>query len=212
MTGINLIPVHRILAMQRRIRVRLWMRIDSICIGGLLIICAVVTAVFDQSVANVADELAFLEEKVANVNRSIGALRPQLSEVKLTLEASRAVQKQPDWSVLLALLANLQGDQIVMRSVKTEPMGPGNPAAGVSEIISVEENSATDDDRSGYRLVLGGLGKTQSAVSQFVLRLEQCGLFERVTVIRTNREGFMSDHAVAFELLCTMGRAKETDS
>lgn len=212
MMGINLIPAHRLLAMQRRIRVRLWMRIDSICICVLLIICAVVMPLFDQSATSVADELVFLDKKATGMNRSISALLPELSEVKLTLDASRAMQKQPDWSVLLALLANLQGDQIVMRNVQTKPMGGGHVAAGGSEVVSAEEISAAGDNRSGYKLVLGGMGKTQNAISQFVLRLEQCGLFERVRVIMTNREGFMSDHAVSFELLCTMGRGKETDS
>ena len=212
MTGINLIPAHRILAMQRRIRVRLWMRIDSICICVLLIICAVAMPLFDQSATSVADELVFLDKKSTDMNRSISALLPELSEAKLTLDASRAMQKQPDWSVLLALLANLQGDQIVMRNVQTKPMGGGHVAAGGSEVVSAEEISAAGDNRSGYQLVLGGMGKTQNAISQFVLRLEQCGLFERVRVIMTNREGFMSDHAVSFELLCTMGRGKETDS
>lgn len=212
MMGINLIPAHRLLAMQRRIRVRLWMRIDSICICVLLIICAVAMPLFDQSATSVADELVFLDKKATGMNRSISALLPELSEVKLTLDASRAMQKQPDWSVLLALLANLQGDQIVMRNVQTKPMGGGHVAAGGSEVVSAEEISAAGDNRSGYKLVLGGMGKTQNAISQFVLRLEQCGLFERVRVIMTNREGFMSDHAVSFELLCTMGRVKETDS
>ena len=212
MIGINLIPAHRLLAMQRRIRVRLWMRIDSICICVLLIICAVVMPLFDQSATSVADELVFLDKKATGMNRSISALLPELSEVKLTLDASRAMQKQPDWSVLLALLANLQGGQIVMRNVQTKPMGGGHVAAGGSEVVSAEEISAAGDNRSGYKLVLGGMGKTQNAISQFVLRLEQCGLFERVRVIMTNRESFMSDHAVSFELLCTMGRGKETES
>ncbi len=212
MMGINLIPAHRLLAMQRRIRVRLWLRIDSICICVLLIICAVVMPLFDQSATSVADELVFLDKKATGMNRSISALLPELSEVKLTLDASLAMQKQPDWSVLLALLANLQGGQIVMRNVQTKPMGGGHVAAGGSEVVSAEEISAAGDNRSGYKLVLGGMGKTQNAISQFVLRLEQCGLFERVRVIMTNREGFMSDHAVSFELLCTMGRGKETDS
>ena len=212
MIGINLIPAHRLLAMQRRIRVRLWMRIDSICICVLLIICAVVMPLFDQSATSVADELVFLDKKATGMNRSISALLPELSEVKLTLDASRAMQKQPDWSVLLALLANLQGGQIVMRNVQTKPMGGGHVAAGGSEVVSAEEISAAGDNRSGYKLVLGGMGKTQNAISQFVLRLEQCGLFERVRGIMTNRESFMSDHAVSFELLCTMGRGKETES
>lgn len=212
MTGINLIPTHRLLAMQRRIRARLWIRIDSICICVLLIICAIVMPLFNQSASSVVDELVFLDKKSTGMNRSISALLPELSEAKLTLDASRAMQKQPDWSVLLALLANLQGDQIVMRNVHTKLMGDGHVATGDSEVIPAEEISAAGDNRSGYKLVLGGMGKTQNAISQFVLRLEQCGLFERVRVVMTNRESFMSDHAVYFELLCTIGRGKETDS
>jgi hypothetical protein len=48
------------------------------------------------------------------------------------------------------------------------------------------------------------VGRSQAAVSQFVLRLEQLGLFDRVTLLDTRREPFGADSAVGFRAVCIM--------
>ena len=53
-------------------------------------------------------------------------------------------------------------------------------------------------------LRLAGVGRSQAAVSQFVLRLEQLGLFDRVTLLDTRREPFGADSAVGFRAVCIM--------
>jgi hypothetical protein len=45
-------------------------------------------------------------------------------------------------------------------------------------------------------------------VSQFVLRLEQTGLFESVELVKTNREPFLATDAVAFKLDCQLKGAR----
>ena len=63
-------------------------------------------------------------------------------------------------------------------------------------------------DRS-FLIRLVGYARSQAAVSQFVLRLEAAGLFDRVTVMRTAREPFLDDQAIAFHLQCLLGSDPE---
>jgi hypothetical protein len=73
-----------------------------------------------------------------------------------------------------------------------------------------EAGPAPPISRQPYTLTLRGLGRTQSAVSQFVLRLEKLGPFDRVKLIDTRREPFLENEAFAFHVECDMGQAGES--
>jgi hypothetical protein len=53
-----------------------------------------------------------------------------------------------------------------------------------------------------YGLKLSGFGRTQTSVSQFVLRLERIGIFESVRLLNSYRQAFLNDQAIAFSLEC----------
>ena len=54
------------------------------------------------------------------------------------------------------------------------------------------------------RLELRGLGRENGDVSQFVLKLEQAGLFNSVRLLETARAPFGSGHAVSFRVHCLL--------
>jgi hypothetical protein len=56
-----------------------------------------------------------------------------------------------------------------------------------------------------FTVELRGLATTQPAVSQFVLRLQQIGLFDDVKLLRTGREPVFNTSAVSFEITCVIG-------
>ena len=53
-------------------------------------------------------------------------------------------------------------------------------------------------------LGLSGLGLSQAAVSQFVLKLERTGLFARVALIDTSRAALDRTDAIAFRIECSL--------
>jgi hypothetical protein len=57
---------------------------------------------------------------------------------------------------------------------------------------------------AGFVLNIAGLARSQLAVSQFILRLEQTGLFDRVSLIDTARETFLGGPATGFKLECSL--------
>src|SRR5260370_38207947 len=56
-----------------------------------------------------------------------------------------------------------------------------------------------------------GYGRSQAVVAQFILRLEQTGLFDDVVLVKTNREPFLDDHAMSFQVECQL-RATPLDA
>jgi hypothetical protein len=124
------------------------------------------------------------------------------------------VAHQPDWSVLLGLLAQSLGEEIVLTSCKLEsqPPTPDAPApmprpgaAAPAPESTAAAAALREPGARRYTLQISGIGRTQSSVSQFVLRLERLGLFERVTILKTARELFGEHDSIGFRLEATMG-------
>ena len=131
-------------------------------------------------------------EQIRGSSQAIQRLCREIEDARWKLGSSRAVGKQPDWSVPLALMAGKLGEEVVLERCE---LGPRKDAEGQ------EEDSA---DTGRYVFRVNGLGKSQTAVSRFVLRLEQIDLFDRVRLIKTNRQPFLSDKAVEFQLECLL--------
>ena len=200
MISVNLIPTHRRNARRRRVRVRRW---AAVCVAYALVLFVsygVCRAVWDAG-HDLVRELDEVTEQIDQSNQAIAALGPEMAQARLTLDASQGIVDQPDWSVLLALMAKTLGDEIVLKSCRLQrrtdaraearrPDGaPAQPAGEMPEAFTV---------------ALSGYGQSPQAVSRFVLRLERTGLFEQVKVRATNREPFLATDAIAFQIEGTL--------
>src|SRR5579884_4102429 len=178
MRDVNLIPAPRRDAKRRR---RLMRRCAAWC-------AAYAVAVAAASVASLAlwpgpteqdhKNLEQARHQIQQKQHAVAAAHARLAAAKLTLDAERRVAGQPDWSILLVLLADKAGDQIVLKGCKFQPV-PGDVklASTGGTTVTIETN---------------GVGRSQLSVSQFVLRLEKCGLFSKVALVDTHREGFLT--------------------
>jgi Tfp pilus assembly protein PilN len=192
MDRINLIPERRRLARRRRGRCRVW---AASALGYSVLVVAVcfmyrgLGAHADTKA--LAEELAGLDAELIQIQAEQSAIKPELSEQKLILAAGRSITDQPDWSRLLAYLADeALGDTIVLSGCSLSPAQGQGQAHGLQE--------------SPLVVTLKGYAKTTPEVSQFMLRLEESGLFDRVSLKRTNREPYMDGQAIAFEASCLM--------
>jgi hypothetical protein len=203
MKSVNLIPTPRRDAKRRR-------RHRNVCAAacgayGLLLAAAVGVAHFvgPGSGESLAERLAAADTDIHRFERQVTESRAELNAARATVEANRTVAEQPDWSVLLGLLGSVKGEDIVLRSVSVgpAPVPPPPPA----ERGKPAPPPAVPDTL----LEVMGVGQTQLAVSQHVLRLEQTGLFSRVALLDTNREAFVNGNAIAFRLHCVFGEPKQ---
>src|SRR4029453_1923223 len=76
----------------------------------------------DERLAKVTDEMGRTEGLIATA-------RGELAAAGSTLRAKQAIAPQPDWSILLALLGNTVGDDVVLKSCRVRPTDPSRAPA-----------------------------------------------------------------------------------
>src|SRR4051812_28279267 len=188
--GINLIPAPRRAAIARRARVRRWLT-GSGCYAVLLIIAygmCMTSAGNDVDASTAALERT--NRQIDDLTHSLSTLRPQMAEMQARLAVARHVGDQPDWSHLLAIISATLDDEIVLSSTRLESSDTtGNTTPGARHAAPPASQPSADSD---CRLTasLQGFAKSQAAVTQFVLRLERLGLFERVEMVNSSRQQF----------------------
>ena len=194
---INLVPFERRQAARRRVRRRGWLTACTV-----YALCGIVAGLFVHLDPRDEDHTlwrdhAQMPSQVADALSEVASLRGQLELALAELRARNAVGRQPDWSVLLALLTRALGDQIVLREVRLGSLAPSAPRDG----------STTRG--ASIRLDCSGLGQSQADVSQFLLRLEQVPLIRSAKLINTRREPFLRDTVVAFGVECVVDAGGE---
>jgi hypothetical protein len=213
MKRVNLIPAPRLIARQRRAHLRR-------CAAG----CAV-WAVVSVAAAGVAramwtapgdaeadERLAAVAEDVERTERAIAATGAQLAAAQSTLRANQAIASQPDWSVLLAVLAREIKDDVVLKSCHVHPAGSTAgrrsearraPAAQAAP-GAAGAAGANAPETPPFVLEANGTARTLAAAHRFVSDLERTGLFARVTLLDTTREVYLTEGAIAFRLECSL--------
>jgi len=203
MSDFNLIPAQRRAAKRRRVRIRIW---GALCGTYVVLLTAgAVTAgvLFSSEGQTIADQLTVTSEKIESHNVSMLDLRRALAEATAQLETWRILQAQPNWSKLLARLFDELGATLVLSHCQLtacdqryEPvsknLGGWFSSRPLGALLS----------ETKYSLVLRGYGQTQAAVSLFVLRLEEIGLFDVVRSISSKRQPFLGAEAVTFHVEC----------
>ncbi|MDD4891470.1 MAG: PilN domain-containing protein [Phycisphaerae bacterium] len=197
MKRVNLMPQVRRHAKARKARIVRW----STALGtyGFLLLVGYVASVHyvKADTRPLDTEARELDSKLATTKQTVAALSRELAQVQAKLRTAQSVGQQPDWSRLLALLAQNTSENIVLdvcrlrRVAKADaPAAPGAPKA---------------DPSADSRLVLelDGFAKSQSNVPEYVLRLEEVGLFDKVKLVKTSRQDFLKNKTVAFSLECT---------
>ena len=151
-------------------------------------------------------DLEKINNRAKEVEADLAQIRSNLGRSNSELAASRKIGSQPDWSVLLSLLASTLGDSIVLRDCQIitdqasdSTSSKANRTTFLQEAVSTRKIIT---DMGTVQLKIGGLGLNQQAVSEYVLRLERLELFSHVKLIETRREPFLDGQAIAFRLQC----------
>ena len=204
MVSVNLIPAARLIRKRRHARLSIWTKVS---LGyALLLVCALGASrwIWNCDDAAVSHQLDAASRKIEDSAASITDLQGKLTEARATLNAARAVGNQPDWSALLVLLTHKLEDQVVLDSCELRPLIDEQTRSKNGSGSSETAKTQVPLGGRRYELVLSGYGRTQTAVSQFVLRLERIDLFSTIKLTRSNRGPFMTQEAVAFCIECSM--------
>ena len=204
MGDVNLIPAARLASKHRQARQRMWVIICGAYLMSLIVASLSARALWRGDDA-VARELTSTVQNIEQYNSAIIELRQDLGQATAALETTRAVSGQPSWGKLLILLSNELGAEVVLNKCQliSSSKEARLPSAKDKKITDHRPTSGGLPERQ-YRLNLSGFGRTQSSVSRFVLRLERMNIFESVTLVDSNRGGFLNDEAVAFSIECRL--------
>jgi len=204
MISANLIPAKKLARKRCRSHLRVWIFIC--CVYGLLLLEGTVIGygLWYRDDKALAGQVEALSQEIKNATRSIRDAQSRLAEAQAALAASREVRSQPDWSILLATLARQLRDEVVLNGCKLTPVKSGPPAEGGNTEPGASEPREAPLAQRNYQLTLSGLGRTQTAVSKFVLRLEHIDLFSEVRLTKSNRRPFLGGEAVAFRIDCSI--------
>ncbi len=121
------------------------------------------------------------------------------------LELRRAVSGHPDWSRLLALLARVRGDEAVIESVEVKRKEIEQAAA--TKPGTRAPASADQRPRSVYAVRLAGVAADTAGATALVLRLEQSGAFDRVSLLDTQMREVAGQARTAFSIECEIADA-----
>ena len=183
MPNINLIPISRRDARRRRRNVR-WCAAGCAAYAlAATLFAAVAWCTWGGDDPQIRQQLAKAEQEIHRNEASLAQAKARLVGSQSVALATHHIEDQPDWSVLLALLAGKADDQIVIRGCEVRTSS--SPAAGNGPALIVS---------------VGGVARSPADAQQYVLRLERSGLFERVTLLDTHREPFLSSEGAAFRI------------
>ncbi|MFN0011775.1 MAG: hypothetical protein ACKVS8_09055 [Phycisphaerales bacterium] len=160
---------------------------------------AVFTQIGTPDLAARAAQLnAVADTDYAQVERS----RKEAAEASKRLELLNAVSDHPDWSRLLALLSNVRGDDTLIESIEVSR----KPVAAEPKAKAPKPGAtAPPPPRPVYLIRLAGMAGTPAEATSLVLRLEQAGLFDRVTLVETQPREFVGKAVAAFRVECEVG-------
>ena len=207
MTRANLIPAWRLQQRSRLNRAATWataLGVYGVLLAGAYVACFAFGA--DDS-KGVLEQMRQSTERFGKSGKEIHALRASLTEASRQISAARALAQNPDWSLLLAMVARELSDDVVLERCSLAPVetdaddkpSAAGAAARAEEVLYQR-----------YMLDLSGFAQTQMSVSQFVLRLEKSRLFESVRLIKTQKRNFMDGQAVSFRIECALSGKGDT--
>ncbi len=190
MQGVNLIPAPRRIAKRRRAHVR-WCFAGCIAYAALAVsgaaTCRVIWGAEDPSLDR---EIARAGSEIERLDSEVRTLGAQLVENRSNEAANKQILGQPDWSLLMAVIGHETGSDIILRSCTLHPV--------------FDNKTGSQKQMTGLVLSLSAYGRSNIAVSQFVLRLEQTKLFSQVMLIDSTREALPNGEAFAFKLDCPL--------
>jgi hypothetical protein len=219
MNSVNLIPAPRLAAQKRRVHLR---RCAAVCCAWAVasaVAAGAAHAMWRQVEDPQSEErLAAVADDVERTDRAIATARMQLAAAQSTLRANEAIASQPDWSILLAVLARGIGDDVVLRSCHVHPAGGTagrRPEARRTAVAPAAPSptgaGATATTAAGpieesvpFVLEANGMARTLAAAHRFLNDLEKTGLFARVSLLDTTREPYLTEGAIAFRLECSL--------
>jgi Tfp pilus assembly protein PilN len=185
----NLIPVHRQLRNARSERLRAWGWACGVTMCIVTVWWLGCGTGSSRAAAPPPEAFTKTSAEISQANEESARLRRQLAELKEQVVARQSVSQRADASVLLAVLAQATGEDIVVE--RCELAGRDPKAEGSAQILR-----------------LNGAARNQPAVASFLLALEGTGLFKNVSLVRSGQQQLNNTQIASFQVECVIGQGQ----
>jgi len=145
------------------------------------------------------------QQSVHEQSAKVTQLKGELADVRHRLQVAQSVCTQPDWGLLLVLLASVMDDNVVLS--ECDLVTVDSQATEITNDLKTWLSSSPIEtllSTRRYRLKVTGFARTQSSLSEFVLGLEHTKVFESVRLVKSCRQAFRDGQAIAFSIDCWM--------
>ncbi|HEX8877376.1 MAG TPA: PilN domain-containing protein [Phycisphaerales bacterium] len=172
----NLLPMARRRASAREDRAVLWMFVTVTLALTLAAATATIHMTARSTTAEAtARELTTVQTELERLGTLVQESRSRAQKSESLLAAARAIADHPDWSLLLNLMGKLRGDQVDLARIA---LGYKKPDANAKPAAKAQR---------GYWVRITGQAVDQAGVARFAVRLEESGLFDKVTLTESKK-------------------------
>ncbi len=203
MTGVNLIPASILEAHRRARRLHLW--VVAVTLTAAVAALPVLWQVRQH--ARVA-ELTTLKQartaQSASVRAELSATAQSLADLNDRIERANALRTKRSWAGLLSLVAQCLPQEVWLTSVATDAPPPAAARRRTSPRASEKQDHPTVVVLDGARrAALAGYALGHEQLYDFMARLKAAQAFDRIDLVKADKEDVLWARAVRFELLCT---------
>jgi hypothetical protein len=150
-----------------------------------------------------------------DAERVLASAQKDVIAATRAVEAARIVRSFPEWSPVLREIAVRRGPDIVLDRCDIKPVSIAE-AAGLplfAKFIKAPAAKPTATTQNatatiGYRVIIGGVAPTPSAVAEFVLQLQQWQAFDVVSQVEVRARTVRAAEAVAFTVECVLAEGR----
>ncbi len=207
---LNLLPPGRRQELRLHRRLHVWMMVGAAY--GIATVGACITLAAGEPVVDRREttELTVLTRETDAFKEETSQHKKDIAAENRRKQGADLVKDHPDWSILLELLAQTRGKEVVLDGVDVKPVE-------VVPVAKSETPPASNDSKaeakpagkpahpSAYDVRLTGFAKTQTAVTDFADRLQKSGVFDLVTLERSSARTSGNLAVIDYTILCHLG-------
>lgn len=213
MSTVNLIPASRRAARRHATQRRRWTvacSLYGLAIGTAWIALASHGGAASTAQARLADE----QRRRDDAGRLLRQAQSQVQAATRTVEAAKVVRGNPNWGVVLRLVARALPDDMLLDRCAIKPITAAE-AAAYPALVRSKPADKPDKSRPsqaanapspvvGYAVLIGGVAPNPTSATGYVLRLQECGLFDGVVLKEVRGRTVRGVDGAAFSVECLL--------
>jgi len=208
MNRINLIPAARLVKAQAARRRRVWLRFLRVYMVFAAIGAGACFLPMYAAGPSLDQELERINRRIEASTTARDKLQKEVIDLTRRIEAAKAVGEHADWSLLLDAVARRRGEgiaavvfdsaELTLLSEEKDPKSAGGTTA--SPPSQAKPGAAKKPERETFVLKVSGVCRTPDDALEFVHRVEELGLFDRVNLKDTRAQALGHMPATHFEI------------